>query len=329
MLRDFYDLPVHEHTEVFGIVPSTKVVGDRPLSGFNITIGSRSAQEKEEANPPHQQVFFAQHVIWAGGMFQNRVVPSIPGAEFGLHNGEVNSWTDLKKSKDAPIPQIVVLGGYESGIDAAANLIDLNIAQEVIVMDSSAPWSRRKTDPSLMLAPITIERLNRATETGRLKLVAENAVKIEMQEGDKMFLVSTESGLSYKSHAAPILATGFSSRSPEIADLMGWEPTDFAPSLNSMDESTKTPGLFMVGPGVYHKISLGEKDKDANDGQSELEFIFCFLYKFRARFPVVASAIADKLGIAKSTQKRGLQDYRDHGMYMDELSPSASCACRH
>merc|ERR1711871_605449 len=78
----------------------------------------------------------------------------------------------------------------------------------------------------------------------------------------------------------------------------GWEPTDFAPSLNSMDESTKTPGLFMVGPGVYHKISLGEKDKDANDGQSELEFIFCFLYKFRARFPVVASAIADKLGIA-------------------------------
>merc|ERR1711871_139779 len=327
MLRDFYDLPVHEHTEVYDIVPSTNLVDGRPLSGFNISI---AASEKDAAGEPaHRQTIFAQHVIWAGGMFQNRVVPSIPGAEFGLHNGIVNSWTDLKKSKDELIPQIVVLGGYESGIDAASNLIELNIAQKVIVMDSSAPWSRRKTDPSLMLAPVTIERLNRADETGRLTLVAENAMKIDKQENNNVFLVSTESGLSYNSHAAPILATGFSSRSPEIADLMGWEPNDFAPSLNSMDESTKTPGLFMVGPGVYHKISQGEKDKETDDGQNELEFIFCFLYKFRARFPVVASAIADRLGIAKSIQKRGLQDYRDHGMFMDELSPSASCACRH
>ena len=48
-----------------------------------------------------------------------------------------------------------------------------------------------------------------------------------------------------------------------------------SPLLNDVDESTKTPGLFLVGPAVRHQhMSL------------------CFVYKFRQRFGVVADEIA-------------------------------------
>ena len=48
-----------------------------------------------------------------------------------------------------------------------------------------------------------------------------------------------------------------------------------APLLTtSEDESTKVPGVFLVGPSVRHgKLS------------------FCFIYKFRQRFGIVANAI--------------------------------------
>ena len=52
-----------------------------------------------------------------------------------------------------------------------------------------------------------------------------------------------------------------------------------APLLTDDDESTKVPGVFLVGPTVRHG-----------------EHSFCFVYKFRQRFGVVADAIARKLG---------------------------------
>ena len=45
--------------------------------------------------------------------------------------------------------------------------------------------------------------------------------------------------------------------------------------LNEIDESVKTPGLFLVGPHVRH---------DA--------LIYCFIYKFRQRFANIATKIA-------------------------------------
>ena len=50
------------------------------------------------------------------------------------------------------------------------------------------------------------------------------------------------------------------------------------PLLTGHDESTRTPGLFLVGPQVRHP---GE--------------IFCFIYKFRTRFPSVAQQISARL----------------------------------
>ena len=82
------------------------------------------------------------------------------------------------------------------------------------------------------------------------------------------------------------------------------------PELTGNDESVKSAGLFLAGPTVRHRV------KDDT-------FIFCFVYKYRARFPVIAKSIAERLG----RNHKGLADWRTHSMFMDELAPSAACAC--
>ena len=74
------------------------------------------------------------------------------------------------------------------------------------------------------------------------------------------------------------------------------------------DESTLVPGLFISGPILEHR------------GVN-----FCFIYKFRQRFAVVADAIAQRLG--KDTTE-AVAARRAAGMYLDDLSCCAeSCAC--
>merc|ERR1711871_698555 len=73
-----------------------------------------------------------------------------------------------------------------------------------------------------------------------------------------------------------------------------------APLLNKQDESTKTPGLFLVGPAVRHgKLS------------------FCFVYKFRQRFAIVADAIAQGLGL---DTKEAVKVSRDMNMFLDDFT---------
>ena len=73
-----------------------------------------------------------------------------------------------------------------------------------------------------------------------------------------------------------------------------------APLLNKLDESTTTPGLFLVGPAVRHG-----------------DLSFCFVYKFRQRFAVVADAIAQ--GLDHDTEEP-VHECRAHNMYLDDFS---------
>ena len=73
-----------------------------------------------------------------------------------------------------------------------------------------------------------------------------------------------------------------------------------APLLTADDESTKVPGVFLVGPSVSHGC-----------------LSFCFIYKFRQRFGVVANAICRGLG-RDTTQ--AVEDCRDMDMYLDDIT---------
>jgi hypothetical protein len=92
-----------------------------------------------------------------------------------------------------------------------------------------------------------------------------------------------------------------------ISDLFDWADQKAYALLTDDDESTKTPGLFLVGPQVRHG-----------------DLIFCFIYKFRQRFGVVANAIGRRLGLDTAR----LEQYRDEGLYLDDLSCCGDeCVC--
>ena len=86
----------------------------------------------------------------------------------------------------------------------------------------------------------------------------------------------------------PVLCTGFEGSVAAVARPLfaladGSEEAKGclagAPLLTHEDESTKVPGVFLVGPSVRHG-----------------ELSFCFIYKFRQRFGIVANAICRSLG---------------------------------
>ena len=106
----------------------------------------------------------------------------------------------------------------------------------------------------------------------------------------------------------PLLCTGFEGSVAlgavkelfEFSDGDGEGCAADAPLLNEYDESTKTPGLFLAGPAVSH------------DG-----LVFCFVYKFRQRFAVVADAIARGLGHKTAA---AVDKCREMNMFLDDFS---------
>merc|ERR1712166_398069 len=293
-------------------------MGNATFSGFELETSGGST-------------LFARYVLWAGGEFQFPKVPAgLEGAELGMHSSTVSSWANYTHTVSADRDTMLVVGGYESGIDAAVNLAEQGV-QNVFVFDKGAPWNNREGDPSEILAPRTIERLENAlaaaakpnTVVGKIHLVQQHATSIvDTSAGDddeddeqgsdvRRFQLTTQDDRKFfTSNSPPVLATGFKGNTSVVADLFGGgEDTDY-PTLTGIDESVKTPGLFLVGSQVRHKA---KKDM----------WIFCFIYKFRARFPVVAKEIAERLG----RNHKSLSDWEAHGMFMSDLNPSAACAC--
>jgi len=239
-------------------------------------------------------VYRSRFLVWAVGEF---CFPkyTIEGSEQGIHYGQVRSWSKIRGS------QQVVLGGYESGIDAACNLALLG--KQVMVFDPRAPWERQTGEPSVDLAPYTIERLRNLMGSKRITLVRLGVERVEKRRNH--YLIHHAHGI-LQVPQPPIVATGFGSGLEPLGDL--FEIDEGKPLLTDKDESTAARGLFLVGPKVNH-----------------LQTAFCFIYKFRARFPVVAEEIGKRLGLDTSP----LEIYRKRGMWADDLEAccTSRCAC--
>lgn len=238
----------------------------------------------------------AATVVWAAGEFQYPKLSPFPGAEHCVHNSRVKSWKRLAGD------DFIVIGGYESGVDAAVHLA--NAGKRVRVLERNSVWSSDASDPSITLSPFTWDRLLE-TPDNLIELIDEVEVeRIEKQRGG--YAVIEASGERWLTKRRPILATGFEGSPTLIRELFDWRDDGF-PLLSSVDESTIAPGLFLVGSLVRHE-----------------RLVFCFIYKFRQRFGVVANAIGQRLVQDTSA----LQKYRFWGMYLDDLSCCGDeCVC--
>lgn len=277
-VSDYYKLPIIEDANVDGIKYSNK--------WFNVKINGT-------------ELIKSRFLIWAAGEFQYPNVNSFDGSELCLHNSQVPSWENLKGE------EFYIIGGFESGMDAAINLSRLG--KKVNVLDRQEPWADHTTDPSSSLSPFTMERLKDQMDSGRIKLYKDSDIE-RIEKKDSKFLIKIKGkGTPYISKTKPILATGFKNSLKIIEELFEWETEKSYALLNEEDESTKTPGLFLVGPQVRHD-----------------NLIFCFIYKYRQRFGVVANSIGKKLGIDTEV----LEQYKKEGLYLDDLSCCGDeCEC--
>lgn len=86
---------------------------------------------------------------------------------------------------------------------------------------------------------------------------------------------------------------------------------DNYPLLNANDESTQTDNLFLVGPQVKHGTAL-----------------FCFIYKYRQTFAIVAEKIAERMGLSKEVVEEALQEYKNNNFYLHDISCcDDECVC--
>lgn len=237
----------------------------------------------------------AQFVIWAGGEYQFPNDKPFDGFEHCIHNSTIDSWADLGGE------EFVVIGGYESGIDSAYHLA--RNGKTVTVIDSGNQLVSTESDSSCSVSPYTKDRYNQERE--HIEIVTNTRVE-RVEKTDDGYDVHTSDVEVITSLTRPILATGFRGGLGLVESLFEYD--DDAPILTEHDESTKTPGLFLAGPQVQHGA-----------------IIFCFVYKYRQRWPVVGEQIAERLGVDSSEM---VSEYRRMNMYLADLSCCGDeCAC--
>ena len=241
----------------------------------------------------------AHNVVWATGELQYPAQPSFPGASLGVHTA------DLDLTSSVAGAEVVIVGGGESGVDAAVHLAARGAA--VTVVEQSDLWESDESDPSLVLSPFSRERLDRTLDHHELTLLGGVRVREVSRLGDG-YEVRTDDG-PLKSDLSPVLATGFRGGAHLVHDHFEWHDGGW-PLLTGQDESTATPGLFLVGPQVRHE-----------------DVIFCFIFKFRQRFAIVAEAIVQRLAHVE-LDTAVMDAYRAQQMYLDDLSGCCDqCEC--
>ena len=243
------------------------------------------------------------YVVWAGGQFFLPRDKDFPGAELALHSSKVEDWSSLEGD------EYTVIGGYESGIDAAINLIQNG--KTVHLISRGKPWSADHPDPSLSLSPRTFDRLRqilRNPEQGkRLELTSNTAIK-SIEKIDQYWIMRDQDDIPMGVKTQPILANGFHSGLGMVSSLFDYDKNKLPIFSEEADESTITPDLFYTGPSLVHRNAL-----------------FCFIYKYRARFGVIAAEIATRLDLPDVEKK--LEAYAKGGFMNKDLDCCADCEC--
>lgn len=243
--------------------------------------------------------YHARFVIWAVGEFSRPSYGDIQGAEYCIHNSRVADWNDLAGDS------FTIIGGYESGVDAAIHLV--HAGKNVTLLSRGEPWVVDDSDPSHSLSPRTLDRLREAllNAPGTIRFHG-NVEVLRVEQVQSGFEIMDADERVHLSATAPIICTGFHHALDPVRHLFAWQHGQ-AVFDEASDESTITPDLYYSGPALQHHGAL-----------------FCFIYKYRARFGIIARDIAEKLGLE---WQEPLQLWKQRGFMLEDLSCCADCQC--
>lgn len=242
-------------------------------------------------------IYQSRYVIWAAGQYQYPNLRPFPGADLAVHNSLVSSWEEMDGEA------FIIIGGYESGMDAAYQLGKLG--KKATVIAKSNTWELDNSDPSIALSVYTYNRV-RPLFDSKLLTVVGNTTVTKIEANASGYDVYTSDGEVYFTFARPILATGFKGSTTLIENLITRGKHDEV-LLNDTDESVETSGLFLAGPELRHD-----------------SHIFCYIYKFRQRYAVIAETIGRNLNLDVSI----LEMYKQENFYLDDLSTCGEmCEC--
>lgn len=243
--------------------------------------------------------FSSKYVIWAAGEYQYPSTNSFTGLKNTIHYSNITSFSDVEGD------EVTVIGGYESGFDAAINLAKLGKTVHLIDDFEYLEWI--ESDSSYSLSPFTRDRIKEVLEKD---FYYHKKAKVEnVSVSDGQYVVVTDNGDFYKTVSKPINCTGFDTSLKLVSKLFDFD--DNYPNLNEFDESRRTDNLFLVGPQVKHGSAL-----------------FCFIYKYRQRFAIVAEKLAKTLGVEDETIEKVLLSYKNNNFYLKDLECcDGACVC--
>ena len=272
----YFEVPVRRDTDVMQVAKA----GD----GFRIETAGETLQ--------------AKNVIWAAGEFQYPRLDGFSGSQLCRHTATIDSYEALDGD------DFIVVGDYESGVDAAFHLACRD--KRVRLFDKDCPWEEESSDPSVALSPFTLERMREERFAKRVELFPNTPIESVARAGG-MYEVTARDGDRFQTGVPPLLAGGFDGGSHKLVADLFERRDDGSLLLSEHDESTIVPGVFLCGPAVRHE-----------------DHVFCFIFKYRQRFAVVAKAVATALEMPAEA----LEGYRQWGMYLDDLSCCGTqCAC--
>ncbi|DAC68154.1 MAG TPA: monooxygenase, partial [Candidatus Poseidoniales archaeon] len=122
------------------------------------------------------------------------------GSELCRHTSTIGNYTDLEGD------DFLIIGGYESGIDAAYHLARND--KNVFVFDQNCPWGEESSDPSIALSTYSFERMRNEKFDNNVELFGETLVEAIVHE-EGVYGLTTQDGQTFRSNTQPILANGF------------------------------------------------------------------------------------------------------------------------
>ncbi|SUK03283.1 pyridine nucleotide-disulfide oxidoreductase family protein [Staphylococcus agnetis] len=241
-------------------------------------------------------LFTADYIFVATGDY------AFPNQPFtvGRHYSEIEDFKALTGE------HYVVIGGNESGFDAAIQLAKNGAHVEMYT--TSTGFGEEDADPSVRLSPYTHQRLKEVVEAGHDIQMHVGHEVIDTREDDDGYHILLANGETVVTPHIPIVATGFDvTQNPLVQQLFTLQ--DGEVKLSQLDESTRYPNVFLIGATVRHE-----------------EAILCYIYKFRARFAVLAEIVMKREALP--VDDTIIESFKKNNMYLDDYACcEVDCTC--